>query len=175
MAARGRKKALATLRTILRHVAPPPRGAVAEAASTGVADVDDALMRTGGGTETRQWIRGGSSWRSFVLEQYRVNKNEKDRSRVKVLRSQAADYAMLLTSLAEQQVRCAQYALRPTHARPCPLTPLAVTMIAKLFVLAFQQRLRYLDMGADMLLSPSDRAARSAKRVGLQVPGQEGE
>ena len=38
-----------------------------------------------------------------------------------------------------------------------------------------QQRLRYLDMGADMLLSPSDRAARSAKRVGLQVPGQEGE
>ena len=115
MAARGRKKVLATLRTILRHTGPPPRSAVAEAASTGVADVDDALMRTGGGTETRRWIRGGSSWRSFVLEQYRANKNEKDRSRVKVLRSQAADYALLLTSLAEQQVRYALHALRPSY------------------------------------------------------------
>ena len=103
MAARGRKKALATLRTILRHTGPPPQGAVAAAGAD--AEVEDALLRTVGGNETRRWIRGGTAWRSFVLDQYRANMGEKDRSRVRVLRSQAADYAMLLTSLAEQQVR----------------------------------------------------------------------
>ena len=84
MAARGRKKALATLRTILRHTGPPPQGAVAAAGAD--AEVEDALLRTVGGNETRRWIRGGSAWRSFVLDQYRANMGENDRSRVRVLR-----------------------------------------------------------------------------------------
>jgi hypothetical protein len=111
MAMRGRKKVLSTLRSILRHVAPVP-----------------------GGVEPVRHQQMGTSWRAFVVDQYREHAAERDKRQCKMLRQRASDYNTLLLAGAEQQ------------------------------------RLRRLDMGADRLLDASERARRSAQRVGLQVP-----